>query len=248
MQDGEIVIGTFLSLGNAITTEIVANAGFDWVVIDLEHGLGTEADVAGQLLGLKGTGVSGIIRVESSQKQRIHRVLDLGANGIMCPQISGADEARTVVRGMRYPPDGNRGVAKMTRATRYGEDFDIYQKNIPDTLIGIIQIETMASLDHLDEIAAIEGVDVLFVGPSDLSMAMGIFGQLDHPQFITALNRVITAAKTANKQVGILLPTPAGMKKYVDMGIHFIACGTDASFLTRTARQTAADMRSIMLA
>lgn len=247
LHDGEVLIGTFLSLGNAITTEIVANAGFDWVVIDLEHGIGSESDVAHQLLGIKGGNVASIIRVESIQKQRIHRVLDLGANGIMCPQISNAEEAATAIRAMRYPPDGNRGVAKMTRATRYGEDFDVYRKSLKESLIGIIQIETTASLQYLDEIALIDGVDVLFIGPSDLSMAMGIFGQLDHPQFVAAVNLIVSAAKKANKQVGILLPTPKDIKKYIDMGIHFIACGTDASFLTRTARETAAEMRSIML-
>ncbi len=245
LEKGEILIGTFLSLGNPITTEIVANAGFDFVVIDLEHGLGSEADVANQLLGLKNTNVSSIIRVESFQKQRIHRVLDLGADGIMCPQIANAEEAKQAVGAMRYPPEGIRGVAKMTRAARYGDEFAIYQEKSKEELLGIIQIETIAALDHLDEIANIDGVDVLFIGPSDLSMALGIFGQTDHPKFVSTVHLIVNAAVKAKKQVGILLPDPSGANTFIDMGIRFIACGTEAGFLNKAAKQTAEELRKI---
>lgn len=240
LNKGEILIGTFLSLGNAITAEIVANAGFDWVIIDLEHGIGTEADVVNQLLGMKNTNVSAIIRVESFQRQRIHRVLDMGADGIMCPRIETAGEAELAVKAMQYPPAGIRGVAKMIRATRYGEDFSRYSEMAPGELLGVIQIETLEALEHLDAIAAINGVDVLFIGPSDLSMALGIFGQTDHPQFMQAVDRVVKAAARAGKHVGILLSNPDDLKKYNDLGIRFFACGTDASFLSNGAKQTAA--------
>lgn len=239
LNKGETLIGTFLSLGNAVTTEIVAYAGFDWVLIDLEHGVGTEGDVAGQLLGLKDTNVTSIVRVEGYQRQRIHRVLDLGAEGIMCPRVDNAQEAELAVRAMQYPPGGTRGVAKMIRAARYGEDFDKYREAASRELLGIIQIETPESLNHLDAIAAISGVDVLFIGPSDLSMALGIFGQTDHPLFIDTVDRIIKAATGAGKHVGILLFTPADLKKYHDLGIRFFACGTDASFLSKGAKQTA---------
>lgn len=242
LHKGEVLIGTFLSLGNPVTTEIVGNAGFDWVVIDLEHGVGSESDVVYQLMGLKNTNVSAIIRVEGHQRQRIHRVLDLGAEGIMCPRIENADEAALAVKAMYYPPEGVRGVAKMIRATRYGDDFDGYRETAADELLGIIQIETLASLNHLDAIANTKGVDVLFIGPSDLSMALGIFGQTDHPLFVKTVDQIISAARKAKKQVGILLSDPADVKKYGEMGIHFIACGTDASFLSKGAKQTAEAM------
>ena len=238
LRNGEIVIGTFLSLGNAITTEIVANAGFDWVVIDLEHGIGSEGDVVHQLLSIRNSNVSAIVRVESFQRQRIHRVLDAGADGIMCPKIENAEEADLAVKAMWYPPAGFRGVAKMIRAAGYGEEFSGYSQNARSELLGVIQIETLGALDHLDAIAATDGVDVLFIGPSDLTMVLGIFGQTDHPLFIDAVRQIVHAAFKAGKQVGILLSDPADLKKYQQLGIQFIACGTDAGFLNKGARQT----------
>lgn len=243
LKKGETLIGTFLSLGNSITTEIVANAGFDWVVIDLEHGVGTEGDVIQQLLGLNNTKVSAIIRVEAFQRQRIHRVLDFGADGIMCPRIDDATEAALAIKAMQYPPVGIRGVAKMIRAAAYGDSFELYRKKAEDELIGVIQIETLQSLNHLDEIAATDGVDVLFIGPSDLSMALGIFGQTDHPLFLKTVNQIVSASEREGKQTGILLADPADLKKYSEMGIRFIACGTDAGFLSKGAKQTASAMR-----
>lgn len=243
LDNGEVLMGTFLSLGHPITTEIIAGAGFDWVIIDLEHGLGSESGVSQQLQALKSTNVAAIVRVEGYQRQRIHRVLDLGADGIMCPRIDNGNEAALAVRAMQYPPEGIRGVAKMVRATNYGEDFDNYQKDAPHDLLGVIQIETLSALDHLDEIAATKGVDVLFIGPSDLSMALGIFGQMDHPLFVKAVDSIIRAAKKANKHVGILLMRPEDLGKFYDLGVRFFACGTDALFLSKGAKQMARDMR-----
>ncbi|HEY4290911.1 MAG TPA: aldolase/citrate lyase family protein [Puia sp.] len=243
LQKGEVLIGTFLSLGNAITTEIVANAGFDWVIIDLEHGMGAEGDVVYQLLGLKNTNVSAIVRVESYQRQRIHRVLDAGADGIMCPKIETATEAELAVKAILYPPAGIRGVAKMIRAADYGADFDGYSQRASGELLGVIQIETVEALDHLDAIAGTSGVDVLFIGPSDLTMALGIFGQTDHPLFVNAVRQIVAAAASAGKHAGILLSDAADLKRYKDMGIHFIACGTDAGFLNKGARQMVETLR-----
>lgn len=243
LDQGEVVIGTFLSLGNPATTEIVATAGFDWVIIDLEHGIGTEADLVSQLLAVKSAGIAGLVRVESYQRERIQRVLDLGATGIMCPKILSSDEAAQAVKAMHFPPDGIRGVAKMTRATGYGQYFDEYRNNTKTNLLGIVQIETREALDHLDAIAAIEEVDVLFIGPSDLSMALGIFGQMEHPLFTDTVSAIVAAAGKYNKHVGILLPDASGVESCIKKGIRFIGCGTDASFLSKGAKQTAAAMR-----
>lgn len=195
LQRGETVFGTFLSLGNPITTEMIAQAGFDWVVIDLEHGLGDEQVALHQILSIKNSNTTAIVRVESHQKQRIHRVLDFGAGGIMCPRVDTAEDASLAIRAMKYPPAGIRGVAKMIPAAGYGADFEAYQRITEQDLLGIIQIETVNSLQQLDSIVAVEGVDILFIGPSDLSMSLGIFGQTDHPVFIDALKAIIAAAK-----------------------------------------------------
>jgi 4-hydroxy-2-oxoheptanedioate aldolase len=237
LNQGEALIGTFLSLGNSLATEIIAQSGFDWLLIDLEHGIGSEEDVLHQLQAIEHTKVPAIIRVEGFQRQRIHKVLDMGAHGIMCPRIDNADEAKLVVQALNYPPGGIRGVAKMVRATQFGAKFDEYYKRISDEIIGIIQIETKESLDSLDEIAKIPGVDVLFIGPADLSMAQGVFGQLDHPDFTKAVEAIIKAALKEKKQVGILLFDPNDFEKYYRLGIRFFACGTDTLFLSKGAKE-----------
>ena len=126
LRQGETLNGCWLNLGSALTAEIVGLAGFDWVLIDLEHGAGNEGDVLHQLQALEHTPTAPVIRVESHARQRIHRVLDMGAEGIMCPRINNLNEARETVSALRYPPEGGRGVAKMVRATGFGKDFTAY--------------------------------------------------------------------------------------------------------------------------
>ena len=236
LQQGETLNGCWLNLGSPLTAEIVGLSGFDWVLIDLEHGAGTEKDVLAQLQALESTPTAAFVRVESSDSARISRVLDMGAAGVMCPKVNNAIEAKKVINGLHYQPFGNRGVAKMVRATGFGQNFQAYYDASKESLLGIIQIETVEALNHLDEIAALEGVDVLFIGPADLSMELGIFGQFDNPIFINALQRIIQAAQKAGKSTGILFFNPDDYPKYHDMGIRFIACGADATFVADGAR------------
>jgi 4-hydroxy-2-oxoheptanedioate aldolase len=161
IQKGEAVNGCWLNLGSALTAEIVGAAGFDWVLIDLEHGAGNEKDVLAQLQALESSGTAAIVRVESTEKQRIHRLLDVGAEGVMCPHINNLELARRVVKGLRYPPHGERGVAKMVRASGFGKNFDEYCSTANDNIVGIAQIETIEALGNLDEIASTDGIDVL---------------------------------------------------------------------------------------
>lgn len=239
LQQGETLNGCWLNLGSPLTAEIVGLSGFDWVLIDLEHGAGTEKDVLAQLQALESTPTAAFVRVESSDSARISRVLDMGAAGVMCPKVNNAIEAKKVINGLHYPPFGNRGVAKMVRATGFGQNFQAYYDASKESLLGIIQIETVEALNHLDEIAALEGVDVLFIGPADLSMELGIFGQFDNPIFVNALQRIILAAQKAGKSTGILFFNPDDYQKYHDMGIRFIACGADATFVADGARAMA---------
>jgi len=219
-------------------------AGFDWVLIDLEHGAGVEKDVLHQLQALEHTPAAALVRVESTQRQRIHRILDMGAEGIMCPRVSNASEAADVASGLHYPPVGSRGIAKMIRATGFGKNFPDYYKNATDNILGIVQIETAEVLNHLDEIAGIAGIDVLFIGPSDLSMALGVFGQFDHPLYKKALKATVDAAQKAGKAVGILIQGPDDYTLYHEMGIRLIACGADGSFVAQGARDLAHKLKS----
>lgn len=242
LRNGETLHGCWLNLGSALTAEIVGQAGFDWVLIDLEHGAGSERDVLAQLQALERSSTAALVRVESPEPPRIGRVLDLGAEGVMVPKVSSAAEAGQVVRALHYPPHGNRGVAKMVRATNFGQDFSAYYEQSRDNVLGIVQIETVEALDHLDDIAGTEGVDVLFIGPADLTMAMGIFGQFNHPRFREALRAITTAARNAGKATGILFFNPDDYQTYHDLGIRLLACGADATFVADGARALAAKL------
>ena len=239
LHQGKTLNCCWLNLGSPLTAEIVGQAGFDWVLIDLEHGAGVEKDVLAQLQALGNSPSAVLVRVESAESPRISRILDMGAEGIMCPKVDNAIEAKKVINGLHYPPFGSRGVAKMVRATQFGLNFNTYYDESRDNILGIVQIETLEALDNLDAIATIEGVDILFIGPADLSMAMGIFGQFDHPMFVDALNKIVKAAQKANKAIGILIFNPDDYDKYHNMGIRFIACGSDATFVAEGARDMA---------
>lgn len=243
LKKGDTLIGSWLNLGSALTAEMVGSAGFDWLLIDLEHGSGTEKDVRHQLQALGGSSAASIVRVESFERQRIHRVLDFGAEGIMCPRINNAREANKVARGLRYPPEGSRGVARMVRATDFGQNFSAYYQGSKENIVGIVQIETAEVLDHLAEIAELDGIDVLFIGPSDLSMQLGIYGEFDHPLFTDALQKTIDAAKRAGKATGILMSDPDDFITYREMGIQMIACGSDATYVAKGARTMAKKLK-----
>ena len=245
IYNGETLIGCWLNLGSALTAEIVGMSGFDWVLIDIEHGAGSESQVLQQLQALEHTSAASIVRVESYQRQRFHRVLDFGAEGIMCPRICTLAEAEQAVKAIRYQPEGVRGVAKLNRAARFGADFDEYYANHKKNLVCIIQIETTEILDSLDSVAATDGVDVLFVGPTDLSIALGVYGKPDHPKFIEAVKATADAAAKEGKAAGILLKSPEEFKKYYDFGFRFIACGSDGGFVQDGASKMAENLKQL---
>ena len=236
LQKGEAVHGCWLNMGSSISSEIIGSAGFDWVLIDLEHGVGTESNLVYQLQSLESSSTTSIIRIESYDAPRVKKVLDLGANGIMFPQIQNTNEAKLAISNMYYPPLGRRGLAKMIRSTQYGANFEEYYNSITDNLLGVIQIETLESLKHLDEIAAIDGVDVLFLGPADLSLALGILGQWDHPDFIQAVKTIGNAAKKAGKAAGVLFFDVNQYDFYYNQGFRFLASGSDMVFVNEGAK------------
>lgn len=238
LQNGETLIGCWSNLGSPITSEILGVSGFDWILIDLEHGSGSEATVIQQLQAVEHTSAAAVVRVESSQRERMSRVLDMGAVGVMCPRVNNAEQARQVAESLQYPPGGNRGVARMVRATGFGKHFDDYYNQAAQTLLGIVQIETRQALDNLDAIAAVDNIDVLFIGPADLSMELGIYGQFDQPVFQNAVKKIVDAAEKEGKATGILLSDPADFSTYRSLGIRLIACGSDATFVARGAADT----------
>jgi 4-hydroxy-2-oxoheptanedioate aldolase len=244
LKNNEAVHGCWINMGSPVSSEIVGSAGFDWVLIDLEHGVGSEPSLINQLQALEGTGTTPIIRAESMEIARVKRVLDMGASGIMFPQIQNAEEAALTISNMYYPPKGRRGLAKMIRATKYGTDFENYFDNAEINLLGVIQIETLESLNHLDEIAAIDGVDVLFLGPSDLSLALGILGRWDHPDFIQAVEAIGRAARKAGKAAGVLFFDVNQYEFYYQQGFRFLASGSDMIFVSEGAIKLAKELEA----
>lgn len=224
---GELVTGTWLNLGSNISAEIAARAGFDWVLIDLEHGSGNEADLVSQLQAVDTTETVSIVRIAWNETPRFKRTLDMGPGGIMIPYVNTAEEARQAAASMRYPPQGVRGAARFHRANGFGQQFASYFAEANDKLLTVVQIETVEAVGNAEEIAAIKGVDVLFVGPLDLSVSLGITGQMQHPDFRAAIKRVIEACRTHGKSPGILLPNADGIPDAVEDGFRFLAAGSD---------------------
>lgn len=243
LRAGGTLFGCFLSTGYTVNAELVGRAGFDFAIIDLEHGTGSERDVLGQAQALASTKTATLARVESGERVRVHRVLDAGVEGVMFPRVRTAEEARACVAAMRYPPDGVRGVATLVRASEWGGRFVEYRDGVKDSLLGIIQVETAEAVGNVEEIAAVDGADVLFIGPMDLTTSLGIFRQYDHPLFVEALERTLRAVQAAGKAAGILLARPEEAQRYREMGFRFLTCGTDTAFLLNAARATARAMR-----
>jgi 4-hydroxy-2-oxoheptanedioate aldolase len=227
----EVLAGTWLNLGSSVTAEIAGRAGFDWLLIDLEHGSGDEAHLLGQLQAISATEAVGIVRIAWNEAPRVKRTLDLGPSGIMIPYVNTAEEARRAVAAMRYPPEGVRGAARFTRAAGFSQEFDRYFAEANANLLTILQIETPQAVEQVEEIAAVEGVDVLFVGPLDLSVGLGIPQQYDHPEFRAALRRVSDAAQRAGKAAGILLASADQIAPTVADGFTFLAVGSDGGMV-----------------
>jgi 4-hydroxy-2-oxoheptanedioate aldolase len=242
----EVLLGIFLQLGSPVATEIAAQAGFDWLLVDLEHGSGSEATLQSELQAMNGSSVGALVRVDSGERLRIGHALDAGAHGIMLPRITTAEHAGQVARYLRYPPQGDRGVALGTRAAGFGRVTIGELSRINDAVVGIAQIETRESVDAVEAIAAVEGLDVLFIGPSDLSVALGVPGQLDHPTFRQALDRVVAAANRHGKAVGTLLRTATEIEQAVRQGITFLGISSEANALAYGVRAVARDARAAL--
>ncbi|HEV8685872.1 MAG TPA: aldolase/citrate lyase family protein [Gaiellaceae bacterium] len=218
---GETLVGTFLNLGSPLAAEVCARAGFDWLLVDLEHGAGTEAELIPTLQAIGGR-CTALVRVEVNARPRFARALDAGADGVMVPHVDTAEEAAAAVRRMRYPPRGTRGVAHMNRAKGWGlgaEEGDA---------LCLIQIETRGALEQAAAIAAADGIDVLFVGPSDLGAALETTK--------LPLDRVIDAARSHGKAAGILARSRQDGERYIEQGFRFVGIGSDSLFLAQGAR------------
>jgi len=224
---GDVRIGTWLSLGSPVAAELAALCGLAWVLLDLEHGSGSEADLPAQLLSLRGSGTQGIVRVAGLDAGQIGRVLDQGAHGVMVPHVNSAGEAREIVMAAAYPPHGRRGFSRTVRAHDYGlRSVD----TTPPPLL-VAQIETAAAVAEAGAIAEVDGIDVLFVGPADLERDLAGQPAGKVPDFGTCVARVATAARAAGKAAGILVRNPAELLLRQRQGFSLIAVQSDVALL-----------------
>jgi 4-hydroxy-2-oxoheptanedioate aldolase len=234
---GAFVGGTFCNLGSALTAEMAGLAGFDWVLLDHEHGPGGEETVLRQLQAVAA------VRIAANEAPRFKRVLDAGAQGVMVPYVNSAAEARAAVAAMRYPPHGIRGVSKMNRSTAFGTHFADLLAHAHERLVTMVQIETREAVAAVDEIAAVDGADVLFVGPLDLSTQMGISGEYGRAEFTEVLRRVVAAARAAGKAAGILALDAAQVPGWRELGFTVMAYGSDGGAVQATLQAAAAQLR-----
>lgn len=234
---GELMAGTFLNLGSSLTAEMTGQAGFDWVLIDLEHGAGDRQELLLQMQALESTPAFPVARIAWNDPVRFKHVLDLGLSGVMVPYIQSPDEAEKAVAAMRFPPDGVRGVASMNRACNFGPGFDDYFKNANSQLLTIVQIETKKAVDCVDEIASVDGVDVLFIGPLDLSVSLGVPQQLNHPLVRDAFQKVVCACKKTGKAAGLMLMREEQIGPAVTDGFTVLALGSDGGLVASGMRQ-----------
>lgn len=240
---GETLFGCWSGLGSPLAAELVARAGFDWVLVDLEHGAGTETDLLAHLTAIEATGTAALVRPQSGERLRIGRALDLGATGVVIPRLESAADAREAVSFLRYPPDGVRGVALLTRGARLGSVAHGAIGGVNRDIVGIVQVESPGALRDAAEIAAIDGVDVLFVGPADLSHSLGIPGRFGDDAYQAALRSVVAACRAAGKAAGILLYDHASFALHLDLGFTFVGLGADAAFVVEGARAALRDAK-----
>jgi 2-dehydro-3-deoxyglucarate aldolase len=232
---GKTLIGCWASLASNITTEILGYAGFDWLLIDGEHAPNEYASFITQLQALKDSVSAPFVRPQWQDPVVIKRLLDIGFYNFLVPFIETSEQATRAVAATRYPPQGFRGVGTAHRSNKYGYDAD-YFKHINDNICVTVQIESLQGVENAAAIAAVDGVDALFIGPSDLSAAYGVMLQPNLPQVQEGVRKILEAAKQHGKACGILAPVEADARRYLEMGMTFVAVGGDTGLL-RSASQ-----------
>ena len=245
LADGRRQFGLWLDLADAYSAEICAGAGFDWLVIDAEHAPNDVRSVLAQLQALAAYPVEPIVRIAHGDTVTIKRMLDVGAQTILVPLVESAGQATALAQAMRYPPRGVRGVASsVVRASRWNR-IPGYVDEAETEICLVVQIETRAGLDALEKIAAVDGVDALFIGPADLAASLGHLGDPRHPDVQQAIDDGIRRSRRAGKPAGILAADETLARRYLDLGCSFVGVGLDAALLATVTQELAAKYRAL---
>lgn len=242
LLDGRLQVGLWSGLSSNITVEVLANAGFDWLLLDTEHSPNELPMVHAQLQAISHGEAHPIVRPPWNDTVTIKRYLDLGVQTLLIPFVQDAIEARAAVAATRYPPLGVRGYSAAARASDYGRVKD-YPQQCEEHLCVLLQVETPEALANIEAIAAIDGVDGIFIGPGDLSASMGFLGQPMHPTVVAAIEDAIARILACGKAAGILVGDEKLAKHYIDIGCTFVAVGSDIGILARGAEALAAKFK-----
>lgn len=239
---GRLQIGLWSQLANPIAAEVISEAGYDFIVLDSEHAPNDVVTLLPQLQIIDRSPAAAVLRMPWNDMVLAKRFLDIGAQTLLVPYIQNAEEAALAVAHVRYPPEGVRGVATMHRANRYGRIKD-YLRIAASEICVLVQVETRDALDRLEEIAAVDGVDGIFIGPADLAASMGEIGNPAHPEVQKAILAVPGRLKASSKPAGILSPVAADARCHIEAGYVFVAVGSDLALLANHTAALAASFR-----
>ena len=241
---GQLQFGLWQALADPYAAELCAGAGFDWLLFDGEHAPNDLRSLLAALQAVAPYPVHPVVRVPQGDAALIKQVLDIGASTLLVPMVETAEQAQHLVRAMRYPPQGVRGVGSgIARASRWGR-YGNYLHEANDRVCLLVQLESKQALGQLDAIAAVDGVDGIFIGPADLAASMGYLGQPGHPEVRAAIEAAISAIVRAGKPAGLLCGDEALARRYIDLGATFIAVGIDTTLLVRAAATLLAQFRT----
>jgi 4-hydroxy-2-oxoheptanedioate aldolase len=239
LRRGQVQIGLWSSLCSPLVAEVIGGSGFDWIVIDSEHAPNDLMEVVHQLQALAAENVEPVVRIPIADPVAIKRYLDAGARSLLVPMVNNAATALAIVAATRYPPAGIRGVATVQRASRFGRVKD-YLQNAATELCVLVQVETREALRNLEAIASVEGIDGIFVGPSDLAADLGHLGNPGHLEVQASIADAAARGKSAGRAMGILTPDRDEANRYLGLGFTFVAVGSDIGILARQSEALAA--------
>jgi 4-hydroxy-2-oxoheptanedioate aldolase len=244
LLDGKRQIGLWCNLASHYSAELLSGSGFDWLLLDTEHAPNELDMVLSQLQAMAPYPTHPVVRVAWNDMVSIKRFLDIGAQSILIPYVQNEDEARRAVAYTRYPPDGVRGLAPMVRADRFTRVED-YQQHAHEEICVLVQIETQTGIENLEQIASVDGVDGVFIGPADLHASLGYRGETANPKVKPVIDDAIRRIRAAGKAPGILTGVESDARHWLDLGCQFVAVDTDMGILVRESERLARTFRDL---
>lgn len=239
LRAGEVMIGTLISLPSPEICELLGQVGYDWLFIDTEHGAFNPQQAQGMLQAAAPTPC--VIRVPVGEAIWLKKALDIGAAGVIVPQVHNSSQAKDIINQCKYSPDGDRGIG-IGRAHKYGIEFERYLENANKETAVILQAESAEAVKNIDDIVSVEGLDAILIGPYDLSASLGLPGQIDHPIVLKAINKIISSCKAANISMGYFGVSSEAVLPYKEKGFTLLTVGVDTGFIIKSASQTLTEM------